>query len=600
MLQTLHIRDLALIDAAEIRLDAGLNLLSGATGGGKSLLVTALRLLAGDRATANLVRHGADELRIDGEFLLAPGSALPEHRSAGGDRGSRAPGSRAVEGGVLLLTRIVDRRGRSKARIDGLPATLSELREVAAALLEFHAQGSTPERTRPEQQAIALDAFGGHEALRVDFAAALAAARDARERLRQAIEHGRAEAERTEFLRFQLAEIDELGLVPGECEALEAEQRVQAGFDRLRRALGAALAALQDDEPSAADLLARAEREVDTAAEIDPRLEEAAALLADARVMVAEGAHCVASRLADLEVEPGGLERIEARLAQLRRALRRFGPSEADLLQRRAELAAELAARTAEDGSPEALEQRSRSAVAELGIVAQRLQAARRAAAPGLLAQIERELADLGMADTQLALPLAEVLPDALELLVSATPSGPEPVDLMVRINPGEPFRSMRDCASGGETARLVLALETTLAERGALPFVVLDEIDAEVGGRLGLQVGRKLRAVAQRRQVLVVTHLPQVAAFADAHFRVDKRVRDGRSFTSVERLDAAGVERELAAMSAGEADCDQALGEARRLVVRARRPNRRAASAQRCGSEAGEALQTARSGSAP
>lgn len=578
MLQSLHIRDLALVAAAEVRFDRGLNVLSGATGGGKSLVVTALKLLRGEKCGAGLVRHGAEELRIDGEFLLpVSGEEDPPSRAAPVRAAVEGITGRPLEGDVLVVTRIVDARGRSKIRVDGRPATLQDLRDLGSHLLEIHGQGETRALMRPEIQAETLDAFGGSDGLRREFAAALSVARAAEARLAEVAGSERARQERVGFLRFQLAEMDEIGLDEGEVSRVEDEHQVLAHLDRLREGLDGALHAIQgeDERDGAEDRLGEAVRSLEDAAEIDRELQPAVEFLHEARSLVAEAARVVLSRADALEHDPGRLASLEERLGTLRRALRRFGPTEADFLARRDAMQRELHDLDESEAGPEAREAELGVALDGLAAVARRLCRARRRAADRFVAAIEAELGDLGMPHTRVRVSFDEDPGQGLELLRRATPHGPGPLEFEVRINPGEPFRLMRETASGGETARIVLAIKKGLADQDRVPFVVFDEIDAEIGGRLGLQVGEKLRAVSANHQTLIVTHLPQVAAFADAHFRVDKLVREDRTWTSVTRLDGAAREAELAAMSVGDGAADggdaEALAEARRMVERAR-----------------------------
>lgn len=579
MLQSLHICDLALVAAAEVRFDRGLNVLSGATGGGKSLVVTALKLLRGEKSGAGLVRHGAEELRIDGEFLLpAVGGNEPPGRSAPVRLAVEGITGRPLEGDVLVVTRIVDARGRSKVRVDGRPATLQDLREIGSHLLEIHGQGETRALMRPEIQAETLDAFGGTDGLRREFAAALSVARAAESRLAEVAGSERARQERVGFLRFQLAEMDEIGLDEGEVVRVEDEHQVLAHLDRLREGLDGALSAIQggDEREGAEDRLGEAIRSLEDAAEIDRELVPAVEFLHEARSLVAEATRLVLSRVGALEHDPSRLASLEERLGTLRRALRRFGPTEADFLARREAMQAELQQLEDAEAGPEAREAELAVALDALAGVARRLCRARRRAAERFVAAIEAELADLGMPHTRVRVSFDDEPGQGMDLLRQATPHGPGPLEFEVRINPGEPFRLMRETASGGETARIVLAIKKGLAEQDRVPFVVFDEIDAEIGGRLGLQVGEKLRAVAANHQTLIVTHLPQVAAFADAHFRVDKLVREDRTWTSVTRLDGAAREAELAAMTVGDGAADagdaEALAEARRMVERAQR----------------------------
>jgi DNA repair protein RecN (Recombination protein N) len=567
MLLALTIRDLALIAAGELRFDRGLNVLSGVTGGGKSLVITALKVLRGEKVSGDLVRHGAEELRVDGEFRIGSGARWEPVRQRLQTLCGQLP-----EDGTLILSRLVDSRGRSSVRIDGRPATLRDLRELGEHLIEIHGQGESRALMRPETQAEAIDAFGGTAELRRNFAAALSTARQAQAECAAMAASERDRLARMEFLRFQLAELSAIGARAGELAELEAEHQLLANLDRLRASLSTALDALTEGEPSAGVLLARASRSLLDAARIDRRLEAAAELVGEAETQVAEAARLVESRSADLDLDPARLSAVDDRLATLRRALARFGPSEADLLAREAAARAELDHFEAESRSPQELETAFREALAALAAAGRKLVRARRKAAAPFVASIERELADLGMADTRIELRFDAEIDASPRLLETATEHGPGPLDLAVRINPGEPFTLMRETASGGEAARIVLAIKKCLADQDRVPFVVFDEIDAEIGGRLGLEVGRKLRDVARDHQVLIVTHLPQVAAFADAHHKVEKSVRDGRTFSTLVRLDRARSEQELAAMAVGEGADSEALAEARRLVLRARR----------------------------
>jgi len=564
MLQCVHIRDLALIEHAEVPLAAGFNVISGATGGGKSLLITALKLLRGEKGRGDLVRHGADELRVDGEFRLGDG----ERSKALAARVQELIGA-PLEDDLLILTRILDARGRSRVRIGGRPTTLAALREVGAWLLEIHGQGDSRALMRPEMQAETLDAFAGTVALRQRFGAALAEARAAERTVRDARERERDRLQRVEFLRFQLEEMQALEMEPGEPDALDREHRLLAHQDRMRSLLEATLDSLQDDEPAALDRIAAAERALADAVTIDPRLQDALERVQDASQQIAEAVRTVQSGTGRVELDPGRLAEVEERLAEVRRGLKRFGPTESDYRETLARTAAELR-ELDEGGDPARLQdalQRAIGAAAKLG---RQLVRARRKAAARFVSSVAAELGDLGMEHTVLRVDMGDDVAED-ELLERASAHGPGPVDFAVRINPGEPFRSMRETASGGEMARIVLAVKKTLADQDRVPLLVLDEVDSEIGGRLGLKVGAKLGAVAQHHQVVMVTHLPQVAAFAECHLLVRKEAGRNRTRSTVERLAAKGVERELAAMAAGEGADPEALAEARRLVARVR-----------------------------
>ena len=515
MLHTLHVRNLALIESAELALDSGLNVISGETGGGKSLLITALKLLRGEKAPSGLVRRDESEMQIDGEFRLG-----------GGDRSKAITAlvqelcSGTVDDDLLLVTRIVDAQGKSRCRIGGRPATLTALRTLGEHLVEIHGQGDSRALMRPEIQCETLDAFAGTAALRGQFGAALALARAAQRALQEATAGQKQSQQRLEFLRFQQQQMQELQLVDGELTALEQEHQILSNLDAVRQRLQTALRVLQDDEACAADQVAKASRQLRDAAEVDRRLEEAAEEIASVEDMLANVCRNVQSGLARLDLDPARLEEVEARLDAIQSALRRFGPTEADFRRTLAEVTAELD-KHGESCNPEALATALRQAIATAAGIGRKLLRARRKAADPFTASIGAELKDLGMAHTVVRVAMADEFVDD-ELLGIANEHGPVPVDIEVRINPGEPFRSMRETASGGELARIVLAIKKTLADQDRVPLLVLDEIDAEIGGRLGLQVGHKLGEVATHHQVVIVTHLPHVGAISDWYVFVD------------------------------------------------------------------------------
>jgi DNA repair protein RecN (Recombination protein N) len=574
MLHTLHIQNIALLERAELRLAEGLTVVSGETGGGKSLLITALKLLRGEKVPGSLVRHGADELQVDGEFRLGGGdrsAAVTQrvHELCGG----------VVEDELLLVTRIVDRQGRTRVRIGGRPATLAALRELGAMLLEIHGQGDSRALMRPEIQCETLDAFAGTTSLRREFAAALHHARGLQLRLCQLADGERERRQRLEFLRFQHQAMSELRLQPGELAELEQEHQLLGNLDTMRHQLEEALGVLQDGEDNVGDQVARALRVVQSAAAIDRRLEVAAEQLAQIDGLVADVCRHLQSGQARLELDPARLVAVQERLDEIHAALKRFGPTETELRRNQERVAAELAAAEGADSDPEQLAADLRQAVEAAAAIGRKLLRARLKAAVPFGKAIVAELKDLGMPHTEVRVAMADEFTSE-SLLERATDHGPVPVDLEVRINPGEPFHSMRDTASGGELARIVLAVKKTLADQDRVPLLVLDEIDAEIGGRLGLAVGKKLHEVARHHQVVIVTHLAPVAAFAQHHFLVNKSVAtlvsgqagsDERTRSTVRLLAGAEVERELAAMAMGDGADAAALQQARRLVERAK-----------------------------
>ena len=564
MLHTLHIRNLALIERAELRMATGLTVVSGETGGGKSLLITALKLLRGEKAQAGLVRHGAPELQVDGEFRLGGGS-----RSAAIARFVETACGGVVDDDLLLVTRIVDKGGRTRVRLGGRPATLTALRELGGMLLEIHGQGDSRALMRSEIQCETLDAFAGTAGLRGEFAASLAGARELRAKISRQADGERERKQRLEFLRFQFSELRQLDLSDGELVQLEQEHQVLSNLDAMRLRLAEALTAMQDGEAAVSDQLAVAARATQQAAAIDVRLEEVSEQLAQIEDLVADCCRKLQSGQARLELDPGRLAAVEERLDEVHSALKRFGPTEKDLRETLARTERELSELEDADVAPEELVatlRRDTDGVVKLG---RKLLRARRKAGGEFAAAIMSELHDLGMKHTEVRLSMEETFA-ADRVLDDASEHGPVPVDIEVRINPGEPWQSLRETASGGELARVVLAIKKTLADQDRVPLLVLDEIDAEIGGRLGLQVGKKLHEVARHHQVVIVTHLAPVAAFAQQHFLVNKVVGE-RTSSQVRHLPSEEVEKELAAMATGDGDDGAALDQARRLVEKAR-----------------------------
>ncbi|MEZ6038563.1 MAG: DNA repair protein RecN [Planctomycetota bacterium] len=569
MLHTLHVRNLALIERAELRLADGLTVISGETGGGKSLLITALKLLRGEKANAALIRHGAQELQVDGEFRLDGGE-----RSAAIARFVDEACGGVVDDGLLLVTRIVDRQGKSRVRLGGRPSTLGALRELGAMLVEIHGQGESRALMRPEIQCETLDAFAGTSSVRGQFGEALHKARQLHERTVRQAEGARERRQRLEFLRFQFQAMNDLQLGEGELTSLEQEHQVLSNLDAMRQHLDQALVVLQDGDENMGDQLARALRAVQHAAEIDVRLEDAAEQLAQIEDLLADVCRKVQSGQARLDLDPGRLDAVQTRLDEIYDALKRFGPTEADFRRNLERTKTELQSAEEADADPETLLAALREATDEAAAIGRKLLRARLKAAEPFAQAVVAELKDLGMERTEVRVAMADTF--AVErLLEDATEHGPVPVDIEVRVNPGEPFHSLRETASGGELARVVLAIKKTLADQDRVPLLVLDEIDAEIGGRLGLAVGKKLHEVARHHQVVIVTHLAPVAAFAQHHFLVNKEVGgeagDERTRSQVRQLQRAEVEKELAAMATGDGGDQTALQQARRLVEKAR-----------------------------
>jgi DNA repair protein RecN (Recombination protein N) len=560
LIETLRIANLAVVERAEIEFGPGLNVLTGETGAGKSIVLGALALLAGARAAADAVREGAEEALVEAVFRT---EGLPELEAALRERGFDS------EGHELVVSRSVGRAGRSRAQLAGRLVPVSALAELFAGRLEISSQHESQALRRAESHGRLLDGFAGllEERAEVERAhAALRAVRTERARLEAEAEE---RARRQDFLAFQLGEIDGAGLAPGELEALPAEYARLAHAEELRAAAGAAVLRLsgdaaQPDLAGACDLLADGARVLEPLREIDPRLAALADRLRAAGSELGDAAREL-ERYADaVEVDPGRRAVLEERLAELERLRRKYGRSESEIGAQRERIAAELAGLAGSDDRARSLAGSEASLRAGLAAAAEALSAGRRRSAARLSREVEAALRELEMPDARLSVALEPVL--AIDGLPCG-PAGAEQVELLFSANRGESPRPLRKIASGGELSRVFLALKNALRRGEAGMVLVFDEVDAGVGGRTADRVGAVLAELAGEHQVLCITHLPQIAARATTHLRVAKAARGARSVAGVARLAPEERIEELARMAGGAAVTDATRRHARELL---------------------------------
>lgn len=547
----LTVTDLALIDRVRIELDAGFVVITGETGAGKSLLIDALGLALGLRADTTLVRHGADSARVEALF-----DRLPE---------------------PLIAVRDVAASGRSTARIDDSTVTAARLAHEVGGLVEIHGQHEQGRLLDERWQRDLLDAFGSLEPLRREMAAAVDRWRENRDAIEGAALDPREVARRVELLDHESTDIARAKLRPGEAHEIRARLTAAQHGEAIARGAAALREALTQDGTGARDATAVALREALTIARLDPRFEPIADRLAGLEAEVADVAD-EARRLAeDIDHDPAAVAELDARLGVIHGLLRRYGDDEAAVIEHGERAAAEADRLR---GLDEERERRQREDARLLGEVArggEALSTARREAAAALTTAVADVLEELGFPPNVFEVavgrrparagePAVEVGGDA----VAFDASGIDDVVYRLAPNPGEPARSLVRIASGGELSRVALAIKRVLAEADDTPTLVFDEIDSGIGGRSAEPIGRSLWRLARRHQVLCVTHLPQIAAHADAHYRILKRERDGRTVTAVERLDREGRIVELAAMLGGGPGDAAALASARELLDRA------------------------------
>ena len=541
MLLELRVENLLLIERAELRLGPGLNAVTGETGAGKTVLAHALDLLLGGKPRAGIVRPGAGEAWVEGVFTAPPG-LLDDPALA--DLRDRLPGGEEE----IVLGRRVGAEGRTRAFVQGRSATAADLRDLGGRLVAFYGQHEHRRLTVSSAQLEILDAFcgPGHLAERDAHAGAHARVLGRRRELEELRARAGARDRDRDLLAFELAEIEELGPGPEEESGLKAERERLRRLDALRAAAGAAaeaLAAEAGEGPDVSGTLAEAERLAGGVAGVDGELDAMAARLGALRIEAADLGGDLRRYLEGLEGEPGRLEQVEERLAAYDRLVRKHGGSVEAVLAHAEHCRTELHRLDHAEEAIEAAEAALGEARAEEDRRAAALSAARAQAAPALAERVEAELTELAMEGASFTV--------SLEPRPERAATGDERVDFLIAPNPGVAAAPLRDTASGGELSRVMLALMTVAnaGGPGAAETLVFDEVDAGIGGQTARAVGDKLRGVADGRQVLCITHLPQIASLAERHFRIEKRAAGALARTVVERLEEPAVLDELCRM---------------------------------------------------
>jgi DNA repair protein RecN (Recombination protein N) len=585
MLAELRIRDLGVIDDAHLEVSAGLNVLTGETGAGKTMVVDALALLLGGRADPGAVRSGRPAALVEGRLHTGDDAQVAAALATAGV---------ADEDGEVVVARQVLAEGRSRAQLQGRMATVAVVAEIVRPLVEVHGQHEFQDLLRPGVQRDLLDRYAGEAALdlRAAFGSGWRRLRAVTRELDDLLARAREREREIDLLRHQLEEIDAAQVRVGESAELAAEAERLANAESLQQAAALAHQLLEsDDDTGAATVLGAAARAVHGPGGHDRALGE---LGERAQALAAEVGDLASSLRAYAEavlVDPARLEEINQRMALLHDLERKYGDDEAAILAfagQAAERLAELEGGTLRSESLEAEAAELRERLAGTGT---ELTAARRAAAARLGEAVRVELADLAMPSARVEVAVEQdPTEDGLEAggrRLAATEDGLDRVEFRLAAHPGAPLRPLGRAASGGELSRVMLALRVVLAAVDRTPTLVFDEVDAGVGGRTAAAVGRRLAELARRHQVLVVTHLPQIAAHADRHFTVEKRSDEGTTSTDVRLLDDAGRVGELSRMLSGMEGSGHAQAHAEELLA--------AASAAKNGRAPGaEAAQTA------
>jgi len=548
MLRFLAIRHLAVIDHLEVEFVPGLTVLTGETGAGKSMLVEAIDLLVGGRASADLVRTGEDLATIQAVFERA-------------------------DGREVIVRREISAQGRSRAFIDDVLATSAALRELGASMVDLHGQHEHQTLLNPQEHAGLVDAYAGHSDLASDVARLFGEWRTAAAALERTQLSDREKAARIEWITFQLAEFDRVGPTPGEDDRLAAERQMLANADRLERLSTEAYAALYDGEHSALEALAIVWKRIGELAAIDARFQPYVDQRDEVKARLEDLAFMLRSYGGGLEASPERLQQVEDRLAAIERLKKKHGPTLDTVLATRQAYHDELASLQANDERAAALASQTTAAASAFRERAVELSASRRKAASRLAGALEEALGQLAMPKSRVEVRV-QPAPDQPE---TWTALGIDDVEFFLSPNPGEDVRPLARIASGGELSRIMLALKTlaTPDERGRT--LIFDEVDAGIGGAAADAVGARLQTLGQRFQVLCITHLPQIAARGESHLHIAKQVRGGRTVTAVSRLEGLAREQEIARMIAGAEVSPQVLVSAREMLAARRHTEEKA-----------------------
>ncbi len=573
MIESLRIENLAIVEEAEIEFGPGLNVLTGETGAGKSIVLGALSLLVGARAEPGTLRVGASQGGVEALFRTA---ALADLESELRARGLLEPADRDGDDHELVVRRSLNEQGRSRARIGGQLVPVSTLAELFTGRVEISSQHSSQSLLRPETHGLLLDTAGGLLESRQSVATVWQAIRDLDEEL-TTLQAAATERERQrDFIAFQLAEIDDVALLPGELVELEVEHGRLAHVEALRAEGASAVASLQGDESGggATDAATVAAQAVERMAEMDPSLSPIAERMRGVLAEWSDLSREIERYVDRIEADPAALARMEERIGQIERLRRKYGRSEEEIFSRRDALAAEVEAIHGADERIEQLSARRGGLLVDLTAAASKLSEGRRKAATTLAEVVEAGLRELAMPEAQFAVALDRPSsrgswPEGAK----SGPSGSEAPEFLLSANRGEAPRSLHKVASGGELSRVFLALKNALRQTGSGMVLVFDEVDAGIGGRAAERVGRALAELATSHQVLCITHLPQIAAFATRHFRVEKTEQAGRTRTSISVLDERTRIEEIARMAGGEAITDATRKHARALIRAATSP---------------------------
>ncbi len=557
MLRWIRVENIAVVELLEVDFEPGLNLLTGETGAGKSLLVDALGLILGSRASADIVRSGSAGARVEAAFEV---NALPEKL-----RLRLEEAGISLEDEELVIRREISSSGRGKVVVNGYAAALSLLKDLASYLADIHGQGENSSLLRPGADLELLDRLGDSHDLSSEVSIAFRKLRDLETTLSELEREDRDKQARQEFLEFQVNEIDRADIQANEDQQLAEERKLLVHEERLRNAADEAYSALYEDEASVLGRLAQVWKRVSELAEIDSRLDP----FLQSRASVTSQLEDLSLFLRDyrerIRFTPGRLDEVEERLALLERMKKKFGGSLESVLEHRAQCRENLARLENQEEEITRLRSEVEQTANRYLQKARQLSKRRTETAAILEKQVESELRGLAMEKARFEIRVSNS--DAVSS-DNWRENGLDDVEFLFTANPGEELRLLSRIASGGESSRFMLALKSVASRGEQRKTLVFDEVDTGIEGRVADVVGHKLKELSVTHQVICVTHLPQIASFADVHYRIEKNVSRGRTHTQIERLDHEGRVDEIARMLAGAAVTDSARRHAEQLVL--------------------------------
>ncbi|MBN1836908.1 MAG: DNA repair protein RecN [Spirochaetales bacterium] len=558
MLEELVVRNHALIERLEVRFSAALNILTGETGAGKSILIGALGLLLGAKADSDTIRAGAEETEVSGVIRVDRNPEALEWLSSQG---------LSPEEGAVVVRRVVKKNGKNACYIQSSPVPVSSLKDLTGILFDVHGQHEHHSLLNTENHRRLLDRFGEHEALVEEFGTLYGQLRGLREELAALVSSEKERQNQAELLEFAIREIDDAKLQPGEQENLKAEELLLANHEKLMRALEESYGATAESRGGAVAQLRQARARLTEALAVDPSLGALSRQLDNIFYEVEDFTEGLGRYRAGLLFDPGRLEQVEERLDLIRRLEKKFGPTVEAVLRYRDEGLKQLEGFQSTEETRRGLETQIAALEVRLKGQAAVLTDRRRLAGEGLQGIIEQELRQLGMPKVRFQVLIEERTNESGKLVYTST--GKDRIEFLISPNLGEPFRRLAQIASGGELSRIMLAIKSALAASDSVDTLIFDEIDAGIGGEVALAVGERLKMLSARKQVLCITHLATIAVRADRHLKVEKTARNERTVTQIETVTGAARREEVARMLAGDRKGDTSLRHAEELLER-------------------------------